>query len=86
MKIISQTKARKDFFQLAKEENETSIPVIATNKDNDANIVIMSQADYNSLQETLYLYGIPGMAEKIAAASAEEGIPFSGNLKDIPDV
>lgn len=86
MKIMSQSQARKNFFTVAKEVNKDSIPVIATNKDNDSNVVIMSQADYESLQETLYLLSITGMREKLEEAEKEEGIPFSGNLEAIPNV
>lgn len=41
MKIMSQTKARKDFFKIAKEVNEDSVPVIATNKDSLDDVVIL---------------------------------------------
>ena len=80
MKIMSQTKARKDFFKIAKE-----VPVIATNKDSLDDVVILGKADYDSLMETLHVYGVPGMAEKLDRAEKEEGIPFT-SLEDIPDV
>ena len=83
MKIMSQTKARKDFFRVAKEVNETSIPVMATNKDNDADIVIMSKADYDSIKETLYILSSPGMAEKLERGLREEGEYLEGSLDDI---
>ena len=56
MKIMSQTKARKDFFKIAKEVNEDSVPVIATNKDSLDDVVILGKADYDSLMETLHVY------------------------------
>ena len=62
MKIMSQTKARKDFFKIAKEVNEDNIPVIATNKESMDDVVILGKADYDSLMETLHVYGVPGMA------------------------
>ena len=43
MKIMSQTKARKDFFKIAKEVNEDSVPVIATNKDALDDVVILGK-------------------------------------------
>ena len=85
MKIMSQTKARKDFFKIAKEVNEDSVPVIATNKDSLDDVVILGKADYDSLMETLHVYGVPGMAEKLDRAEKEEGLPFT-SLEDIPDV
>ena len=35
--------------------------------------------------ETLHVYGVPGMAEKLDRAEKEKGIPFT-SLEDIPDV
>lgn len=63
MKIMSQTKARKDFFKIVREVNEDSIPIIATNKDSLDDVVILGKTDYDSLMETLHVYGVPGMAE-----------------------
>ena len=63
MKIMSQTKARKDFFKIAKEVNEDSVPVIATNKDSLDDVVILGKADYDSVMETLHLYCVRGIAE-----------------------
>lgn len=85
MKIMSQTKARKDFFKIVREVNEDSIPIIATNKDSLDDVVILGKTDYDSLMETLHVYGVPGMAEKLDRAEKEEGIPFT-SLEDIPDV
>ncbi len=33
--------------------------------------MILSEEDYESMQETLYLYSIPGLVESILKASAE---------------
>ena len=70
---------------IAEEVNEDSVPVIATNKDSLDDVVILGKADYDSLMETLHVYGVPGMAEKLDRAEKEEGIPFT-SLEDIPDV
>ena len=85
MEIVSQTQARRNFFDLVKRVNKEHLPIIATNKDTLDDVVIMGKRDYESLLETLYLYGIPGMKEKIAKAEKEEEIPFT-SLEDIPDV
>ncbi len=37
----------------------------------NGNAVILSEADYNSMLETLHLCAIPGMVESIKAAAAE---------------
>lgn len=44
--------------------NERNIPVMAAGKDAADDVVILSKSDYESLIETLHLYGVPGMAEK----------------------
>lgn len=43
---------------------------------------LLGKTDEDSLMETLYIYGIPGMAEKLDRAEKEEGIPFI-SLKNI---
>ncbi|KMO86744.1 hypothetical protein AB840_06455 [Megasphaera cerevisiae DSM 20462] len=80
MKIMSQSKARKEFFKIAKDVNADSIPVIATNKDIDSDVVIMSRADYESLKETLYILSVPGMAEKLRESFDDQGEDFDGDL------
>lgn len=45
----------------------------------NGNAVILSEADYNSMLETLHLCAIPGMVESIKAAEAqplEECVPY----------
>ena len=37
----------------------------------NGNAVILSEADYNAMMETLYLMSVPGMADSIRAAAAE---------------
>jgi len=85
MKIMSQKDARRDFFKIVKEVNESNIPVIATGKDAADDVVILAKADYDALMEMLHLYGVPGMAEKLHRAEQERGMPFS-SLENIPDV
>jgi len=46
----------------------------------NGNAVIISEADYNSLLETLHLSSIPGMVESIKAAEQEpleECVPYN---------
>lgn len=67
---MNATKARKNFYQLIADVNTNSIPVTITNA-KGKNAVIISEDDWNALQETLYLNSIPGMAESILEAKAE---------------
>ena len=63
MKTVNITAARKDLFNLVNLTVEDSEPILITGKHNNA--VMISETDWNSIEETLYLLGIPGMKEKI---------------------
>jgi prevent-host-death family protein len=63
MSIFNATTARTNFFKLMEEVIDTHEPVFVTGK--KGNIVILSEDDWRSIQETLYLDSIPGMKEKI---------------------
>lgn len=63
MPILNATTARSNFFKLIEEVIETHEPVYVTGK--RGNVVILSEEDWRSIQETLYLDSIPGMREKI---------------------
>ncbi len=63
MSIINATKARTNFFKLLDEVITTHEPVYVTGK--TGNVVMLSEEDFRSIQETLYLCSIPGMREKI---------------------
>jgi antitoxin YefM len=63
MKTISATEARADLYHLIDETAETSAPITITGRRHDA--VLVSAADWDAMQETLYLLSIPGMAESI---------------------
>lgn len=69
MNIVSTTEARAKLFQLINKTNETHEPVHIKGK--RCNAVIMSEEDYNSIQETLYINSIPGLAKSIMDASNE---------------
>ncbi len=70
MKTITATKARENLYRLVDEVAVTSEPVQITGR--RANAVLVSEADWRALQETIYLMSIPGMAESI-----REGIDTS---------
>ncbi|MDJ0731872.1 MAG: type II toxin-antitoxin system Phd/YefM family antitoxin [Crocosphaera sp.] len=64
---ISFIEAQKKLLTLMEQVNEFHKPVTITGQNNNA--VLVSEEDWKSLQETLYLKSIPGMWESI-----EEGI------------
>lgn len=57
------TNFRKDIFNILEQTIKFNEPVNVNTK--DGNAIIISEEDYNSLMETLYLSSIPGMEDKI---------------------
>ena len=70
MTAISVTKARENIYQILSEVNSSSQPIPITNN-RGKNGVLLSEDDWNAIQETLYLNSIPGMAESILEAGKE---------------
>jgi antitoxin YefM len=67
---ITATAARSSLYKLIEQTHSTHVPVTVTGKKNNA--VIVSEEDWNAIQETLYLTSIPGMRESIKAGMASE--------------
>ena len=57
------TSARSELFKLAASCIKYNNVININTK--DGNVIMLSEEDYNSLLETLYLAGIPGMYESI---------------------
>lgn len=57
------TNFRKDIFELIEQTIKYNEPVNISTK--NGNAVLISESEYNSLIETLYLTSIPGMKEKL---------------------
>jgi prevent-host-death family protein len=66
MKTLTATKARKDIYRLIDEAAETNEPIQITGK--RSNAILISEDDWRSIQETLHLVSVPGMAESIKEA------------------
>lgn len=64
MTSISVTKARENIYQILADVNHDSQPITITNS-RGKNGVLISEADWNAIQETLFLNSIPGMTESI---------------------
>jgi len=64
MDAINITKARANLFKIIAEVNAHSELVILTNT-KGKNAVLISEDDWNALQETIYLNSIPGMAASL---------------------
>ncbi len=63
MTSIPVTQARAKLYQLVDDAAASHEPVHITGKRNSA--VLVSEDDWRSIQETLYLLSIPGMRESI---------------------
>jgi len=63
MKTLTITEARKQIYQLIDQASETHEPIQITGKRNNA--VLVSEEDWRSIQETLFLTSIPNMKDSI---------------------
>ena len=63
MRIMPISTGRENLFSLAQSVIETHEPVTLTGK--KGNIVILSEDDFKSIQETLYLHSIPNLVDDI---------------------
>ena len=70
MTAVNATTAQKNLYQLISDVNENNSPVTIVNE-NGRNAVLLSEDDWNSIQETLYISSIPGMTESIIQAGLE---------------
>ena len=77
MAVITATAARTNLYNLIDRTKDCHEPIIISGKRNNA--VLISEDDWNAIQETLYLCSIPGMRESIIAASNE---PLVESIKE----
>lgn len=70
MTSINVTTARKNLYRLISDVNSSSSPVSITNS-NGKNAVLISEDDWNAIQETLYLHSVPGLVKSILDADSE---------------
>jgi antitoxin YefM len=63
MSTITATEARKNLYRLLDEVSESHEPIQITGK--RSNAVLISEDDWRSVQETLYLHSIKGMKDSI---------------------
>lgn len=63
MSAINITNARKELYNLVEDVNLYSEPALIVSK--KGNAVLVSESDWDAIQETVYLNTIPGMVESI---------------------
>lgn len=76
MSTINITNARKDLYNLVEKVNLYSEPALIVGK--KGNAVLLSEDDWNAIQETLYLNSVEGLSESIidgAKTPLEDCIP-----------
>ena len=67
--VLTASEARANLYRLIDEATESHEPIAITGK--RANAVLVSEGDWNAMQETLYLLSIRGMRESIKDGLAE---------------
>lgn len=60
---INITNFRKDIYELLEQTIKYNEPINISTK--NGNAVVLSEEDYNSLMETLYIESVPGLKEEI---------------------
>jgi antitoxin YefM len=78
MTTITATEARKALYKLLDDVSDSHEPVQITGRRGSA--VLISQDDWDSVQETLYLVSIPGMRESILEGIATPTAELEGKL------
>ena len=68
MTSITASEARNRLYRLVDETAAAHQPILITGR--RANAVMLSEEDWNAIQETLYLVSVPGMRESIQAGLA----------------
>ncbi len=79
MTTVTATKARGDLYSLMDEVRESHEPIQITGK--RGNAVLISEEDWRSIRETLFLHSIPGLVDSIKQARAEGLEKASSELK-----
>lgn len=79
MTVITASNARANLYRLIDQINESHEPVVISGKRNNA--VLISEEDWDSIQETLYLTSMPGMRESIINGMRE---PLAESIKELP--
>ena len=69
MTTVTATKARGNLYSLINEVRESHEPIQITGK--QGNAVLISEEDWRSISETLFIHSIPGLVDSIKQARTE---------------
>ncbi len=78
-KIMTVSQARANIYKIMDETAQTHQPITITGKRN--NVVMLSQEDWNAIEETLYLNSIPDMTSSIKEAMDAPNSEFSEDIE-----
>ena len=78
MITVTATKARGNLYSLINEVRESHEPIQITGK--QGNAILISEEDWRSIRETLFLHSIPGLVDSIKQARSEGLGEASGEL------
>jgi len=73
------SQARTNIYKIMDETAETHQPIMITGKRN--NVIMLSEEDWNAIEETLFLNSIPGMASSIKEAMDAPNSEFSEDVE-----
>ena len=76
---MSASQARADIYNLMDRTAQTHEPIIITGKRN--NVVMISQEDWEAIEETLYLNSIPNLSKSIQDALRADDSEFCENIE-----
>jgi len=77
--IMSASQVRADIYNLIDRTAQTHEPIIITGKRNNA--VMISQEDWEAIEETLYLNSIPNLSKSIQDAMKADDNEFCENIE-----
>ena len=69
MTTVNATEARANLYKLIDDASASHEPVVITGK--RGNAVLLSEEDWNAINETLHLLSVPGMRESIIEGMQE---------------
>lgn len=69
MTTLTASEARANLYRLIDQAAQSHQPIVISGK--RGNAVLVSEADWAAIQETLFLLSVPGMRESIRAGMAE---------------
>ncbi|MGB5918101.1 type II toxin-antitoxin system Phd/YefM family antitoxin [Arcobacter sp.] len=78
-RTMSVSQVRADIYNVMDETAQTHEPILITGKRN--NVVMLSQEDWNAIEETLYLNNIPNMVSSIRDSMNEPDSEFSEDIE-----